>query len=319
MTRRGSGGPLGPRASTPDVGVGRAGDVGALPSSTANRKRPESSASRGPAHRAPRIEVGHAPDRGGDPGQRGRDDVAHPLVAGRRQQAGVGERTLQPTPAAAASPRSWTLPREVSSSRAVAELAAGGGQGPQAPAPTARRAAAPGPAARRRPDAGSARRGTRRFARARCPGVTPPDRTSGPVCEAGRTRRGRLACVHDPAAVDVRHRPALGPRVSGAEYRLANPARTDRRRTCRPCSTAPTSSWSASSAVAERGRTVSTRCCAPAVPAVVLGGEQQPDAELMELSTVPGGVVAEAHGYLADGRPGQPGAPAPLPRPTPSC
>lgn len=36
-------------------------------------------------------------------------------------------------------------------------------------------------------------------------------------------------------------------------------------------------------------------------PVAVLGGEQAPDAELMELSTVPGGVVAEAHAYLAHG------------------
>jgi cobaltochelatase CobN len=36
-------------------------------------------------------------------------------------------------------------------------------------------------------------------------------------------------------------------------------------------------------------------------PVVVLGGEQAPDAELMELSTVPAGVVAEAHAYLAHG------------------
>lgn len=37
------------------------------------------------------------------------------------------------------------------------------------------------------------------------------------------------------------------------------------------------------------------------VPLVVLGGEQQPDAALMELSTAPAGVVAEAHRYLAEG------------------
>ncbi|WNV89136.1 cobaltochelatase subunit CobN [Umezawaea sp. Da 62-37] len=36
-------------------------------------------------------------------------------------------------------------------------------------------------------------------------------------------------------------------------------------------------------------------------PVVVLGGEQNPDAPLMELSTVPGGVCAEAHAYLAHG------------------
>jgi cobaltochelatase CobN len=37
------------------------------------------------------------------------------------------------------------------------------------------------------------------------------------------------------------------------------------------------------------------------VPVVVLGGEQAPDAELMKLSTVPAGVAAEAHRYLAFG------------------
>ena len=39
------------------------------------------------------------------------------------------------------------------------------------------------------------------------------------------------------------------------------------------------------------------------MPLVVLGGEQQPNAELMELSTVPIGVAAEAHRYLAEGGP----------------
>lgn len=38
-------------------------------------------------------------------------------------------------------------------------------------------------------------------------------------------------------------------------------------------------------------------------PVVVLGGEQQPSAELMELSSVPMGVAAEAHRYLAEGGP----------------
>ncbi|HEY2058308.1 MAG TPA: cobaltochelatase subunit CobN [Amycolatopsis sp.] len=36
---------------------------------------------------------------------------------------------------------------------------------------------------------------------------------------------------------------------------------------------------------------------------VVLGGEQTPDAELMKLSTVPSGIAAEAHAYLAQGGP----------------
>ncbi|MDF1602006.1 cobaltochelatase subunit CobN [Nocardioides sp. YIM 152315] len=38
-------------------------------------------------------------------------------------------------------------------------------------------------------------------------------------------------------------------------------------------------------------------------PVVVLGGEAQPSAELMELSTVPVGVAAPAHRYLAEGGP----------------
>ena len=40
---------------------------------------------------------------------------------------------------------------------------------------------------------------------------------------------------------------------------------------------------------------------ASGLPVIVLGGEQAADAELMELSTVAGGVVAEAHVYLAQG------------------
>jgi cobaltochelatase CobN len=38
-------------------------------------------------------------------------------------------------------------------------------------------------------------------------------------------------------------------------------------------------------------------------PVVVLGGEQAPDAELMELATVSGGTCAEAHAYMAHGGP----------------
>ncbi|MFF1869022.1 cobaltochelatase subunit CobN [Streptomyces sp. CB03911] len=38
-------------------------------------------------------------------------------------------------------------------------------------------------------------------------------------------------------------------------------------------------------------------------PVIVLTGEQAPDAQLMELSTVPAGIAAEAHAYLAHGGP----------------
>ncbi len=42
---------------------------------------------------------------------------------------------------------------------------------------------------------------------------------------------------------------------------------------------------------------------ASGLPVVALGGEYAPDAELMELSTVPVGVAADAHNYLAEGGP----------------
>ncbi len=42
---------------------------------------------------------------------------------------------------------------------------------------------------------------------------------------------------------------------------------------------------------------------ASGVPVVALGGEIAPDAELMECSTVPAGVAADAHNYLAAGGP----------------
>ncbi|MFF0488335.1 cobaltochelatase subunit CobN [Nocardia sp. NPDC004068] len=42
---------------------------------------------------------------------------------------------------------------------------------------------------------------------------------------------------------------------------------------------------------------------ASGIPLVALGGEMAPDAELMEASTVPGGVAADAHNYLAAGGP----------------
>jgi cobaltochelatase CobN len=42
---------------------------------------------------------------------------------------------------------------------------------------------------------------------------------------------------------------------------------------------------------------------ATGIPMVVVGGEQTPDAALMELSTVPIGVAAQAHVYLAQGGP----------------
>jgi cobaltochelatase CobN len=94
----------------------------------------------------------------------------------------------------------------------------------------------------------------------------------------------------------------LSARSSGAEYRLANPARLG-------VDELPALTDGADLVVVrilggrrawEEG--IDALLAGPR-PVVILGGEQAPDAELMELSTVPAGVAAEAHTYLAQGGP----------------
>ena len=95
----------------------------------------------------------------------------------------------------------------------------------------------------------------------------------------------------------------LSARAGGADWRLGNPSRLDA---------------AGIAALAEGSDLVVARILgvrrqyedvlapllAGPAPVVVLGGEQLPDAELMELSTVPMGVATEAHAYLAQGGPG---------------
>ena len=95
----------------------------------------------------------------------------------------------------------------------------------------------------------------------------------------------------------------LSARGSGADYVLANPAR---------------SAHAELAAVLEACDLIVARVLgspqllcsgfdhfrSTGKPMVVLGGEQTPDAALMELSTVPMGVAADAHVYLAHGGPG---------------
>ncbi|MBW8482132.1 cobaltochelatase subunit CobN [Actinomadura parmotrematis] len=95
----------------------------------------------------------------------------------------------------------------------------------------------------------------------------------------------------------------LSARASGAGFRLANPARV-------PVEELPALTDGADLVVVRLlgGRRAWEEgldaLLAGPRPVVVLSGEQQPDAELMELSTVPAGVSAEAHAYLAYGGPG---------------
>ncbi|WP_239377082.1 cobaltochelatase subunit CobN [Frankia sp. Cj5] len=94
----------------------------------------------------------------------------------------------------------------------------------------------------------------------------------------------------------------LSARASGADYRLANPARVE-------VAALPALLTGVSIVVVRilGGRRAwadgLNAVLATGLPVLVLGGEQAPDAELMESSTVPGGIVAEAHAYLAHGGP----------------
>ncbi|MCF6744515.1 cobaltochelatase subunit CobN [Blastococcus sp. KM273128] len=94
----------------------------------------------------------------------------------------------------------------------------------------------------------------------------------------------------------------LSARASGAGWRLGNPARLD------ADGMAALTDGSELVVVRILGvrrqyEEVLAPLLAGPAPVVVLGGEQLPDAELMELSTVPMGVATEAHGYLAQGGP----------------
>ncbi len=94
----------------------------------------------------------------------------------------------------------------------------------------------------------------------------------------------------------------LSARASGAGYRLGNPSRLT-------VADLPALLDGATAVVVRilGGRRAwedgIDAVLAAGLPAVVLGGEQAPDAELMELSTVSTGIVAEAHAYLAHGGP----------------
>ena len=92
----------------------------------------------------------------------------------------------------------------------------------------------------------------------------------------------------------------LSARASGSAYRLANPARLD-------VADLPALLDGVDLVVVRilGGRRAWEEgldaLLAGPLPVVVIGGEQAPDADLMKLSTVPAGVAAEAHGYLAYG------------------
>ena len=94
----------------------------------------------------------------------------------------------------------------------------------------------------------------------------------------------------------------LAARASRAGYRLANPARL-------PLEDLPALLDGADLVVVrllggeQAWREGLDRLRRQPRPLVVLGGEQAPDAALMALSSVPAGIAAQAHRYLAYGGP----------------
>ncbi|WP_055585592.1 cobaltochelatase subunit CobN [Streptacidiphilus griseoplanus] len=96
----------------------------------------------------------------------------------------------------------------------------------------------------------------------------------------------------------------LAARASGAGYRTGNPSRVD------PAADLPALLDGADVAVVRLlgGRRAweegLAAIAAAGVPTVLLGGESVPDAELMALSSLPAGVVAESLAYLVEGGPG---------------
>jgi cobaltochelatase CobN len=104
----------------------------------------------------------------------------------------------------------------------------------------------------------------------------------------------------------------LAAKASGAGYRLANPARLD------PGVPADSGGPAGLSALLEGADVVVVRLLGgeqawreglaqlrrQPLPLIVLGGEMVPDAALMALSSVPAGIAAQAHEYLAHGGPG---------------
>lgn len=94
----------------------------------------------------------------------------------------------------------------------------------------------------------------------------------------------------------------LSARASGADYVLANPARPGHQSMAEVIDGCD---LVVGRLLGSRDDLCSgfARVAASGTPVVVLGGEQAPSAELMELSSVPMGVAAEAHRYLAEGGP----------------
>jgi cobaltochelatase CobN len=91
----------------------------------------------------------------------------------------------------------------------------------------------------------------------------------------------------------------LSARASGAAYQLGNPARQPVESMLATCQVIVLRMLGSSAEIADELATLR----ASGLPLVVVGGERAPSAELMEHSTVPIGLAAQVHAYLAEGGP----------------
>jgi cobaltochelatase CobN len=91
----------------------------------------------------------------------------------------------------------------------------------------------------------------------------------------------------------------LSARASGATYSLGNPVRQQLEPMLRDADVVVLRVLGSSAEIESQLATLR----ASGLPLVVLGGERQPSAELMECSSVPIGLAAQAHAYLAEGGP----------------
>ncbi|MBM7366147.1 cobaltochelatase subunit CobN [Gordonia hydrophobica] len=94
----------------------------------------------------------------------------------------------------------------------------------------------------------------------------------------------------------------ISARASGADYRWANPSRATVAQLGEYAAEADLTVVRLLGSVQEYAEELDA-IRAAGKPVVVLGGEQTPNAELMAASTVPSGVAADAHRYLAEGGP----------------
>ncbi|MDT5357590.1 MAG: cobaltochelatase CobN, partial [Mycobacterium sp.] len=105
--------------------------------------------------------------------------------------------------------------------------------------------------------------------------------------------------VHRIALLSTSDTDLLSARASLAAYKLGNPARQSIEAVLDGAEVVVLRVLGSSAEVADELSALR----ATGLPLVVLGGERMPSAELMEQSSVPIGLAAQAHSYLAEGGP----------------